>query len=124
MNSIGEFEWRVIKVCLARMPASGVDNRSQGTMNAKDAQDMRNGFHTGLFNSRGVHWVDPTGAPERELAEQYKQKAEDLENAGYQRFSLTLRSLSETYAREAERIVAEHTRDDEWNHPRRLPQES
>ena len=30
------------------------------------------------------HWVDPTGKPEQELAEQYRQKAEDIENAGYQ----------------------------------------
>jgi hypothetical protein len=81
-------------------------------LNARDAEDMRSGFRTGIFNSRGVHWVDPTGKPERELAEQYRQKAEDVENTGYQRFAVTLRSLSESYDREAERIVTEHKRDD------------
>lgn len=82
-------------------------------LNARDSDDMRSGFRTGIFNSRGVHWVDPTGNPERELAEQYRQKAEDLENAGYQRFAVTLRSLSESYNREADRIVTEHKIDDE-----------
>ena len=89
-------------------------------LNAIDAEDMRRGFSTGLFNSRGVHWVDPTGKPERELAEHYRQKAEDVENAGYQRLAVTLRGLSESYDREAERIVAEHKRDDEVDN-RKLP---
>ena len=115
---------KVLIYCPSDANGLWINYTAASALNAKDAQDMRTGFHTGMFNSRGVHWIDPTGAPERELAEQYKQKAEDLENAGYQRFSLTLRSLSETYAREAERIVAEHKRDDDWNHRRRLPQES
>lgn len=81
-------------------------------LNARDAEDMRNGFHTGIINSRGAHWVDPTGQQELDLAEQYRQKAEDVENAGYQRFATTLRSISESYIREAERVVSEHKRDD------------
>lgn len=84
-------------------------------LNARDAEDMRRGFRTGIFNSRGVHWVDPTGKPERELAEQYRRKAEDVENAGYQRLAVTLRGLSESYEREAERIVAEHKMDEKSN---------
>ena len=81
-------------------------------LNARDAEDMRSGYRTGIFNSRGVHWVDPTGKPELELAEQHRKKAEHVENAGYQRFAVTLRSLSETYTREAERIVIEHKREE------------
>lgn len=65
-----------------------------------------------LFNLRGVHRVDPTGKPERELANQYRKKADEIENAGYQRFAVTLRSLSESYDREAERIVTENKKDD------------
>ncbi|MHB8075647.1 hypothetical protein [Desulfosporosinus fructosivorans] len=84
-------------------------------LNARDAEDMRRGFRTGIFNSRGVHWVDPTGKPERELAEQYRRKAEDVENGGYQRLAVTLRGLSESYEREAERIVAEHKMDEKSN---------
>ncbi len=80
-------------------------------LNARDAEDMRRGFRTGIFNSRGVHFVDPTGKPERELAEHYRQKAEYVENAGYQRLAVTLRELAESYNREAERIINEHKMD-------------
>ncbi len=72
-------------------------------LNARDAEDMRDGFHTGIYNSLGARFVDPTGKPELELAEQYRQKAEQVENAGYQRFAVTLRSLSESYERDAQR---------------------
>ena len=78
-------------------------------LNEKDSEPIRSGFCTGTYNSRGAHWIDPTGKPERELAELYKKKAEDIENAGYQRFAVTLRNLSKSYEREAERIISEHT---------------
>ncbi len=77
-------------------------------LNSRDADEMRRGFRTGSYNSRGTHWVDPIGKPERELAMHYRKKAEDVENAGYHRFAVTLRKLSETYDREAEQIIAEH----------------
>jgi hypothetical protein len=80
-------------------------------LNDCDAEHMRVGFRTGMFNSRGVHWVDPTGKPERELAEQFRQKAEDVENAGFHRFAVTLRELADSYEREAERIIAEHNKE-------------
>ncbi len=79
-------------------------------LNAKDASDMRNGFRLGIFNARGVHWVDPTGKPEKELAEKYRQQASDVENQGYQRLAVTLRELADSYDRDAERIIAEHNR--------------
>ncbi len=83
-------------------------------LNDRDAEDMRNGFRTGMYNSRGVHTVDPTGKPERELAEQFRRKAEEVENAGFQRFAVILRSLTDGYEREAERIINDHKdRDDD-----------
>ncbi|OPY81320.1 MAG: hypothetical protein A4E70_01338 [Syntrophus sp. PtaU1.Bin005] len=82
-------------------------------LNDRDAEDMRNGFRTGTFNSRGVHRVDPTGNPEKELAEQFRSKAEDVENAGFQRFAVTLRDLADGYDREAQRIVVEHQEENE-----------
>lgn len=81
-------------------------------LNDREADDMRAGFRTGTYNSRGVHWVDPTGRPERELAEQFRRKAEEVENAGFQRFAVTLRSLADGYDREAERVVVEHGREE------------
>ena len=73
-------------------------------LNAKDAQDMRDGFRSELYNSRGGHWIDPTGKPERELAARYRTQAEAVENAGYHRLATTLRELAASYEREAERV--------------------
>jgi len=75
-------------------------------LNSKDADKMRNGFRIGIFNSRGVHMVDPTGKPEKELAAKYRKQAEEVENAGYQRFAATLRDLADSYEREAERYTS------------------
>lgn len=77
-------------------------------LNAKDAEMMRDSFRLGIYNSRGWHEVDPTGKPEQEFAEQYRQKAEAVENSGYHRFAGTLRKLAEDYEREAERNVDKH----------------
>ena len=77
-------------------------------LNKSDAEDMRNGFRTEIYNSRGVHWVDPTGKPELELAAKYKKQADDVENAGYQRLADTLKALSKSYERDAQRVVSEH----------------
>ena len=77
-------------------------------LNDRSAAGMRDGYRIKVFNSRGVHLVEPTGEPERELAKQYRQKAEDVENAGYQRFAATCKSVAESYDCNAERIIAEH----------------
>jgi hypothetical protein len=66
-------------------------------LNDRDAENMRDGFSTGTCNSRGAYWVDPTGKPEKELAEQFRHKAEDVENAGFHRFAVTLRGLADGY---------------------------
>jgi len=81
-------------------------------LNDRDSEDMREGYRIGVYNARGAHWVDPTGKPEKELAEQFRQKAEDVENAGFQRLAVTLRGLTDEYGMESKRIVAEHKRDD------------
>ena len=77
-------------------------------LNAKDAEKMRDGFWIGIVNSRGVHTIDPTEKPERELAQKYNQQAEEVENAGYHRLAVTLRKLADGYEREAETYIAEH----------------
>ena len=77
-------------------------------LNARDAEEMRSGFRTEVFNSRGVHSVDPTGKPERGLASQWRVKADAIEHSGFARFAATLRGLSDSYDREAERIIEEH----------------
>jgi hypothetical protein len=72
-------------------------------LNAKDTDDMRDGFRTALFNSRGVHWVDPEGREERQLAEKYRVQAEEVEARGYHRLASTLRELATSYERDADR---------------------
>ena len=77
-------------------------------LNGRDAEEMRNGFRTEVFNSRGAHWVDPTGKPEKELAELWRQRAEAVEGAGFARFASALKDLAKSYDRDAERIIMEH----------------
>ena len=77
-------------------------------LDAEDAEKMRHGFEIGIFNSRGVYCVDPTGKPEKELAAKYRQQAEEVENAGYYRLAITLRNLADSYEHEAERIIEKH----------------
>jgi len=77
-------------------------------LNAEDVDKMRSGFRIGIFNSRGVHSVDPTGKPEKELAAKYRQQAEEVENAGYYRFAITLRSLADSYEDEAKQVIERH----------------
>ena len=76
-------------------------------LDSRDAEDMRSGFRTGAYNSRGAHWFDPTGKPEKELAAQYSRKAEETENAGFPWFAVTLRELAGEYEREAASIIAD-----------------
>ncbi|MCI5150476.1 MAG: hypothetical protein D3916_14005, partial [Candidatus Electrothrix sp. MAN1_4] len=89
-----------------------IDSTVATILNEKDADEMRNSFRIGLFNSRNdsrlLRAVDPTGKPERKLAEKYRQQAEDVENEGYHRLAATLRDLAKSYDRDAERIIAEH----------------
>ncbi|UJS20161.1 MAG: SIR2 family protein [Candidatus Brocadia sp.] len=77
-------------------------------LNARDAEEIRRGFVNEVFNSRGVHDVDPTGKPEKELAIHWREKADAVENAGFARFAATLRKRAESYDREAEQIIKEH----------------
>lgn len=76
-------------------------------LNDKEADNMRDGYETGIYNSRGIHIVDPSGAPEKELAEHWLRKADEVENAGFHRFADALRGLAARYDREAERVIAQ-----------------
>jgi len=84
-----------------------INHAAAEVLNSKDKDEIRNGFATAIFNSRGVHFVDPSGKPELELSAKYKKQAEEAENAGYQRLAVTMRGLADFYARETVRIVDE-----------------
>jgi len=89
-----------------------IHRAAAAALNTKDAEDMRNGFRTQLYNSRGVHWVDPTGSPEYELASGYLAQVEAVENAGFHRLAATLRGLAASYERDAKRIISRHAAED------------
>jgi hypothetical protein len=71
-------------------------------LNAKDAEKLRSGFTTELFNIRGV-FTFTSGAAEKQLAREYKEKAEALEQKGYHRFAASIKQLAKSYERDAAR---------------------
>jgi hypothetical protein len=89
-----------------------IDAMAAEALNDIEHEIMRKGFTTEVRNSRGVHWVDPTGAPEREIADQYRDRANDIENAGFHRFAASLRKLAEYYDRDAEQITQESKQEE------------
>lgn len=77
-------------------------------LNASGMNEIRDGFWAGVIQSRGFHWIDPSGEPEKLLAKEFRDKAEDIENAGYVRFSLLLIDIAQYFEHDAKRIIKEH----------------
>ena len=75
-------------------------------LNDKSACAMLEGYHLGVVNGRGTHFVDWTGTQEMALAEEFTQKAEDVEIEGYSRLAAELRRIAEDYSLEAEQVRA------------------
>ena len=88
-----------------------INRAAAEVLNAKDADEIRNGFATAIFNSRGAHLVDPSGKPELELSAKYGKDADEAENAGYQRLAVTMRDLANFYDKEAKRIIDGHRQE-------------
>jgi len=80
-------------------------------LNDQNSEAIRDGYKTGIFNDRGAHFVDPTGKPEQDLAGQYNQKAEDVENAGFHRLAVILRSIADYYKQESIKIKERYDRE-------------
>ncbi|MGF6646524.1 hypothetical protein [Paraburkholderia sp. GAS82] len=71
-------------------------------LNAKDANEMRSGLVTGLYNKRGVHGFS-AGAAEREIAAGYREKAAQAEADGFHRLADSMRILVQNYEHDAAR---------------------
>ncbi len=82
-------------------------------LNGVEADSLRQGYQIGIMNSRGVHWVDPSGKPELDLAEEYDQKEKAILSQGYHKFAQTLRGIAENYREDADRIRRQYEGDDE-----------
>lgn len=104
MNHIG----KLLYYCPPDSQGLWIDKLAADELNKKDAEDMRRGFFTEVFNSRGAYWVDPTGKPEFELSEMWKKKAEDVEKEGFARFSVTLREIAKSFERQAQHHIDMH----------------
>lgn len=76
-------------------------------IDGKDAEDIRVGYALEIYNSRGVHTIDPEGKPEMALAAKWDDRAATAVNDGYPRFGAKLREVAESYRREAQRNIDE-----------------
>ena len=99
---------QVLFYCPADPDGAWINRQVAEILNEQDAEKMRRGFRVEAYNSRGAHRVYPDGAPELELAEQYRERAKFLEREGLRRFSETLEELAQRYEREAQQIIDKH----------------
>lgn len=90
-----------------------VDASIMAELNKPENEELRRGYKLGTFNQRGVHWIDPEGKPEKELAEQYQKRAEAVEALGYSRFAGLLRDIATGYLKEAEDNIRSFAREQE-----------
>lgn len=72
------------------------------TLDAPEHEHLRRGLELEIFNSRGVHGFSG-GKDELKLAEGFRERAMEYDLATYTRVATTLRSLAESYQRDAER---------------------
>lgn len=104
LRSVG----KVMVYCPPDADGLWLDKNIADVLDSDDAEEMRSGFCIEITNSRGAHWVDPSGKPERDLADYWRLKADQIENAGYSCFATSLRELADSYDRDADRIIAEY----------------
>lgn len=83
------------------------------TLDAADAGEIRHGYHQGIFNQRGAHFVDPKGREEKKLAQKYNIAAEKAEELGYSRYAELLRRISKLYLWEARQNAVGNYPDNE-----------
>lgn len=79
-------------------------------LDADGAETQRLGYSTEVFNSRGVHTVDPSGDEEFKLEALWASRAEESDKRGLFRFSQTLRKIAESFRQEAKLNIAENVR--------------
>ena len=65
-----------------------------------ETDSMRHGFHIATLNSCGIY-------TDEDLARQFRDKAEEVENAGFHRLADILQRIAKHYDREAKRIIRE-----------------
>ena len=102
--------WAIAQQTIGRTFAfypAGLEGMLTNTALAKvldttEFDDMRTGFRLALFNERGVHGFTH-GSEELEIAKRYRDYATRYDAAKFTLIAATLRSLAESYERDAER---------------------
>lgn len=84
-----------------------IDATIMAALNRIDNDELRRGYHLGIFNQRGFHVIDPEGKPEKELAKTFQMRAEAVEKVGYSRFAGLLRRIADSFLKEAEVHIRE-----------------
>lgn len=59
--------------------------------------DMRKGFESEAINSRGTHYYNPEGDPEKAIAHSWEEKADLLNQNGFYSFAQTARDIANSY---------------------------
>lgn len=90
-----------------------IDCRILEELNRVENEELRRGYYLGIINQRGVHWIDPEGKPELELAEDYENKANIAESRGYSRYAGILRGVADEFKREAKSNILEAKNGDD-----------
>lgn len=67
---------------------------------------LRTGYSLEVYNSRGAQIVDPEAKPEFELSRKWSERSNEMLDKGYSRFAATLSLISDSYQRDAERILS------------------
>ena len=74
----------------------------------REGDDLREGYYNEAIRSRGAHFVDPSGAPEFALENQYNEYALQIDTLGLFRFAEKLRLLAKLYHSEALRNIEDN----------------
>ena len=82
-------------------------------LNDIDEKYIIQGFTLEVFNSRGLHYVDTSGKDERERADLWRKRADEVENLGLIKFAASIRDLAHSYDREAERTISTYLAEQE-----------
>ena len=85
-----------------------IDKTLMAELNISNNDELRKGYYLGILNQRGVHFIDPEGKPEKELAQKFYQRADAVETLGYSRFAEILKKIADEYLSEAMENVKHH----------------
>lgn len=70
--------------------------------------NIGSGYSTEAYNSRGIHFIDPSGKAEFNLENDYIKKAEGVDSNGYFKLGEILRKIAKSYHSKGLHNIEEH----------------